>query len=153
MIRTPAARPEARPGTDPRCYTALVIDRLRSVLEADSRIAYALLFGSRSRGSAHVRSDTDVAIGLARGERLSAPDAGDLLSRLEQAAGGPVDLVILDEAGPGLAYRVFRDARLVFARDRQSLVERKARAILEYLDWRPVEEAFTRAALEAAHRG
>ena len=130
-----------------------MIDRLRSVLEADSRIAYALLFGSRSRGSAHARSDTDVAIGLARGERLSALDAGDLLSRLEEAAGGPVDLVMLDEAGPGLAYRVFRDARLVFARDRRSLVERKARAILEYLDWRPVEEAFTRAVLEASHRG
>ena len=123
------------------------------MLEADPRIAYALLFGSRSRGSAHARSDTDVAIGLARGEQISALDAGDLLSRLEEAADGPVDLVMLDEAGPGLAYRVFRDASLLFARDRRSLVERKARAILEYLDWRPVEEAFTRAALEAAHRG
>ena len=130
-----------------------MIDRLRGVLEADSRIAYALLFGSRSRGSAHRHSDTDVAIGLASGARLSARDAGDLVSRLEEAAGGPVDLVMLDEAGPGLAYRVFRDARLVFARDRRSLAERKARAILEYLDWKPIEEVFTRAVLEAGHRG
>jgi predicted nucleotidyltransferase len=130
-----------------------VIDRLRGVLEADSRIAYALLFGSRGRGSAHPRSDTDVAIGLAPGARLSALDVGDLVSRLEEAAGGTVDLVMLDEAGPGLAYRAFRDARLVFARDRQSLGERKARAILEYLDWKPIEEVFTRAVLEAGHRG
>jgi predicted nucleotidyltransferase len=130
-----------------------VIDRLRSVLEADSRIAYALLFGSRSRGTSRPGSDTDVAIGLARGARLSALDAGHLVSSLEEAAGGPVDVVLLDEAGPGLAYRVFRDARLLFARDRRSLVERKAHAILEYLDWRPVEEEFTRAVLEARHRG
>ena len=62
-------------------------DRLRSVLEADPRIAYAILFGSRGRGSAHDRSDTDVAVGLARGARLSVVELGDLLSRLETAAG------------------------------------------------------------------
>jgi hypothetical protein len=35
-----------------------------------------------------------------------------------------VDLVLLDEAGPGLAYRVFRDGRVVFVRDRSTLVDR-----------------------------
>ena len=130
-----------------------MIDRLRSVLEADSRIAYALLFGSLGRGSAHVRSDTDVAIVLARGERLSAADLGELLSRLETAARGNVDLVLLDEAGPALAYRVFRDGRVVFERDRSALIDRKARAILDYLDFRPVEETFTQAVLGAGRRG
>jgi len=130
-----------------------VIDRLRCVLEADPRIAYAILFGSRGRGSVHDRSDTDLAIGLARGERLSATDLGEIVSRLEGAARGHVDLVLLDEAGPGLAYRVFRDGRVVFQRDRRALVDRKARAILEYLDFRPVEETFTHAVLEAGRRG
>lgn len=127
--------------------------RLRPVLEADSRITYAILFGSRERGTAHHRSDTDVAIGLARGAVLSVTDLGDLLSRLETAAGGRVDLVLLDEAGPGLAYRVFRDGRVVFERDHPALVERKSRAILEYLDFQPVEQAFTRGVLGAASRG
>ncbi len=130
-----------------------MIERLRSVLEADSRVAYAILFGSRGRESAHARSDTDVAIGLSRGAALSAAEAGDLLSRLEAAVAGPVDLVLLDEAGPGLAYRVFRDGRVIFERNRLALVERKARAILEYLDFRPVEEIFTRAVLGAGPRG
>ena len=130
-----------------------MIDRLRSVLEADPRIAYAILFGSRGRGSAHDGSDADLAIGLARGERLSAADLGEIVSRLESAAGTHVDLVLLDEAGPGLAYRVFRDGKLVFQRDRRALVDRKARAILEYLDFRPVEETFTDAVLEAGRRG
>lgn len=130
-----------------------MIDRLRRVLEADPRIAYALLFGSRGRGSAHAGSDSDVAIGLAPGARLSGPEAGDLVSRLEQAAGGPVDLVVLDEAGPGLAYRAFRDGRALVSKDPQRLVERRARAILEYLDWGPIEATFTRATLEASRRG
>jgi predicted nucleotidyltransferase len=127
--------------------------RLRPVLEADPRIAYAILFGSRGRGSQHDRSDTDVAIGLARGAAPSAAELGDLLSRLETAAGGPVDLVLLDEAGPGLAYRVFRDGRVIFERDRRALVRRRAQAILEYLDFRPIEETFVRAVLGAGHRG
>jgi predicted nucleotidyltransferase len=130
-----------------------VIQRLRSVLEADPRIAYAILFGSRGRGSAHDRSDTDLGVGLNRGARLSATELGDLVSRLVAAAGGPVDLVLLDEARPGLAYRVFRDGRVVFERDRVALVERKARAILEYLDYRPIEETFTDAVLGASRRG
>jgi len=130
-----------------------VIERLRPVLEADPRIAYAILFGSRGRGSAHDRSDTDLAVGLARGARLSVTEIGELVSRLESAAGGRVDLVLLDEAGPGLAYRAFRDGRVVFERDRSALVGRKARAILEYLDFRPIEETFTRAVLGASHRG
>jgi predicted nucleotidyltransferase len=130
-----------------------VIEQLRRVLEADPRVAYAILFGSRGRESAHARSDTDVAIGLTRGAGLSAAEVGELLSRLEATAGGPVDLVLLDEAGPGLAFRVFRDGRVIFERDRLGLVERKARAILEYLDFRPVEEIFTRAVLGTGRHG
>lgn len=130
-----------------------MVERLRSVLEADLRVGYAILFGSRGRGSAHDRSDTDLAIGLAAGTRLSVTEIGDLLSRLESATGGPVDLVLLDEVGPGLAYRVFRDGRVIFDRDRAALVARKARAILEYLDFEPVEETFARAVLGTAHHG
>jgi predicted nucleotidyltransferase len=130
-----------------------VIERLRPVLEADPRIAYAILFGSRGRGTAHGRSDTDLAVGLTKGVRLSAGELGDLVSRLEAAAGGRVDLVLLDEARPGLAYRVFRDGRVIFEKDHRALVERKARAILEYLDFRPLEEMFTRAVLGTGHRG
>jgi predicted nucleotidyltransferase len=130
-----------------------VIDRLRAVLESEARIAYALLFGSRGRGTAHPGSDVDAAVGLVRGARLSARDVGTLVSRLEAAAGTTVDLVILDEAGPAVAYRAFRDGRPLLARDAQALAERRVRAILEYLDWRPVEDEFARAALEAGQRG
>ena len=130
-----------------------VIERLRSVLEADPRIAYAILFGSRGRGSAHDGSDTDLAIGFVRGARLSVTDVGEILSRLEAAASGHVDLVLLDEARPGLAYRVFRDGRVVFERDRSAFVDRKARAILEYLDFQRVEETFTHAVLGAGQHG
>ena len=98
----------------------------------------------------HGGSDIDLALGLSSGVELSVLELGDLAARLEAAAGRPVDLVLLDEAPPGLAYRVFRFGLELVVRDRRALVDRKARAILEYLDFRPVEELCTKGVLAAA---
>ena len=127
------------------------IDRLREILERDPRITYAIIFGSAATGSGSVHSDVDLAIGLAVDCRLDALDFGALTSHLEAAAGAPVDLVLLDEAPPGLAYRVFRDGRAILARDSAALARRRARAILEYLDFQPVEALCTRGVLAARH--
>ena len=48
--------------------------------------------------------------------------------------------MLLDEAPAPLAYRIFRDGRLIVERDHAALVARKARVLLEYLDFKPVEE-------------
>lgn len=130
-----------------------MLEALRACLDEDPRIAYALVFGSHARGAATPHSDVDVALGLVPGAQLSALELGALGSLLEAAVGRPVDLVLLDEAPPGLAYRIFRDARPILVRDSQALALRKARAILEYLDFRPFEELCVRGALAAAAHG
>lgn len=126
---------------------------LRQALERDARLAYALAFGSRARGSSTPASDLDVAVGLAAGVRLEPQELGELVSTLEAATGQTVDLVLLDEAPPALAYRVFRDGQVLFERDHAALVERKTRAILDYLDFRPIEEIAVRGVLAAAAHG
>lgn len=68
---------------------------------------FAILFGSRARGTARPDSDVDVAISPA-GE-LSLSDEHALADALERAAGVPVDLVVLDRASPALRWRVARD--------------------------------------------
>lgn len=125
-----------------------MFERLCDVLAADSRLAYALLFGSSARGTSHASSDLDIAVGLQAGVTIQALEVGALIARLEDAAGRPVDLVLLDEAPPGLGYRIFRDGRTLFSRDDRALSSRRARAILEYLDYRPVEELCARGVLE-----
>jgi predicted nucleotidyltransferase len=130
-----------------------MVEELRQVLAADPRIAYALLFGSRARRTAHAGSDVDLAIGILPGTGLTALDLGQLVSKLDAVASGThVDLVLLDEAPPALAFRIFRDGQVLFERDHARLVARKARAILEYLDWKPFEDIFTRGVLQAASR-
>jgi len=128
-----------------------MVEALTAVLAADPRIAYALLFGSGVRGTTHLESDVDVAIGVAGPTSFDLIDLGALAAKLEAAAGRRVDLVLLDEASPGLAYRVFRDGHTIVARDKPALDARRARAILEYLDFRPVEQLCARGVLAAAH--
>jgi len=41
----------------------------------------------------------------------------------------------MQEAPPGLAYRVFAGGRVILELDRAALVERKAQAIIDYLDF------------------
>ena len=112
-----------------------------------------MVFGSAARGTGRGDSDVDVAVGLKSGARLSAAEFGELTARLEAAAGRPVDLVLMDEAPPAVAYRVFRDGAVLVVADRAAFVDRKAKAILEYLDFRWVEDACTRGVLAAAARG
>jgi predicted nucleotidyltransferase len=129
------------------------MDRMVEALGRDSRIAYALLFGSVARGDSHAGSDLDIAVGLMPGAHYSPLDVGALVSDLEQVSGQTVDLVILDDAPPAVAYRAFRDGVTLIVRDRRHLVERKTRAILDYLDFQPLERIAARGALSAATRG
>jgi predicted nucleotidyltransferase len=131
-------------------YTGLVLDALRRTMSDDSRIVYALVFGSTARGTSHALSDVDVAIGTTGDAPLGTLDIGELTSRLEAAAGRAVHLVVLNDAPPGLAYRVFKDGTPFLIRDTAAFKSRLARAILEYLDFRPIEELFTRGVLGAS---
>jgi predicted nucleotidyltransferase len=130
-----------------------MLDALREALGAEAAVAYALLFGSSARGTGHADSDTDVALELRPGAARDPQTLGRLIARLESAAGRRVDLVLLDEAPAPLAYRIFRDGQLILERDHAALVARKTRAILDYLDFRPVEELCAAGVLRAAARG
>jgi predicted nucleotidyltransferase len=130
-----------------------MLDELQAVFRNETRVAYALLFGSAAQGTMHRHSDVDIAVGLAVGARLALADLGELVSKLEGAAGRPVHLVVLDEAPPGLAYRIVRDGRRILVRDQRALNARRARAVLEYLDFRPIEDLCVRGVLAAAHGG
>lgn len=127
-----------------------MLDDLRAALQDEPDIAYALLFGSGGRGTLRPGSDADVAIELRPGAARDTAALGRLASRLEAAAGRQVDLVLLDEAPAPLAYRVFRDGQMILERDHAVLVRRKVRAILDYLDFKPVEDRCAEGVLRAA---
>ncbi len=126
---------------------------LTTLLAQDPRIAYALVFGSRARGEASAASDLDVAVGLEAGVNLSALEVGELVADMERDSGQVIDLVLLDEAPPAIAYRIFADGHLIAKRNHDAFVARKVRAILEYLDFAPFEARCAQGVLKAAANG
>ena len=127
-----------------------MLETLRRAFETEPCVTNALVFGSRARGTAHSQSDVDVAVELIAGAARDAVALGSLTARLESAVQHTVNLVLLDEAPPRLAYRIFRDGHLLLERDHALLAGRKARAILDYLDFKPVEDLCAEGVLRAA---
>lgn len=89
---------------------------LRQVLdEAGVRLAY--LFGSRAQGQARTNSDYDVAVllpdGLSNLERFDR--AVTLETSLRKLIGEPLDLIVLNDAGPVLAFEAVIRGRLLLA--------------------------------------
>ncbi len=125
---------------------------VREALADVPDVAFAVVFGSSARGNTHATSDVDVALGFEDRHRPTPRELGAIVSRIEEATGRSVDVVILEDAPPSLAYRVFRDGEAVLVRNRAALVERKARAILEYLVFLPIERACSEAVLSGRAR-
>ena len=121
------------------------------------RLRYLVLFGSRARGYAGPHSDYDVAVKA--GRELGLVERGLLLGELEECAGGlRVDLVVLDDWDPVVAWEALARGRLVYACGDECLREYYgdvARAIDEVADLEPVLKLFEgelRRALAGARR-
>jgi predicted nucleotidyltransferase len=117
-------------------------NRLRDALDRDGVVA-AYVFGSQARGNPGPLSDIDVAV-------WASPDFDarerfalrlELADAAEAALGGDaIDLVVLDDASPLLRQRAWRDGELIIDRDPRTRVRDEARALVEYLDTKPLRE-------------
>lgn len=120
------------------------LDALRPCLErlfAARPVRVAYLFGSQVTGRTHEESDVDVAVLL---DASLTPDERfrqrlDLVGELAELFGTDnVDVVILNEAPPLLAFEVLRGGVLLFERDRRERIEFQVRTMKEYEDTEPL---------------
>lgn len=103
------------PEPQPQELTYERIQRVVSeVARSDPRILALYLFGSRTKGAEHSRSDVDLAVLFDHTQTLS--ELVDLEIRFEDALGTKVDLLDLGKARPFLALDVIRGERL-YCRD------------------------------------
>lgn len=119
----------------------LLGERLR---ETDS-VEALFFFGSLVRGALKPLSDLDFAVLLDKNLKGS-----ELLERQIDIEGivsqtlstDEFDLVILNTAPLRFAYRILKDGRLVFVRDREQLIDFRERVVKLYLDFSHYRQSF-----------
>jgi uncharacterized protein len=106
------------------------LERLKTTLEAEPTVLFALVFGSFARGEARPDSDLDVAV------LFSSPPEGldvlDWLNRLSDAAEREVDLVVLNRASPLLRHQVMMHRIRLMVRDEEAYIRFRERTMRDY---------------------
>ncbi len=120
--------------------------RLAEALNQEGVVA-AMLIGSQARGETHRLSDVDIAVwhqpGLDPSQRLKLQL--DLIGAAEGALGtSEIDVVMLNRAPPLLQQRAVRDAIRLVERDPKARVRFEARALLDFLDTKPLRAELSR---------
>ncbi len=118
-----SARPEGR-----------LDEAIAGAVRAEPAVLAAYVFGSRARGEERAVSDLDIALILARGRELDLAARERLRAAVAGATGHRVDLAILCDETPVLAFEVIDGGRRVYARDAESADEREERLLQIYLD-------------------
>jgi predicted nucleotidyltransferase len=130
----------------PVVFDAAARARLTAALDREGVVA-AYLFGSQATGKAGPLSDVDVAVLF--DSALDERARFELQLRLQGEATSAVrhdsvDVVALNAASPLLRHRAIRDGEALVVRDPVARVRFEARAILDYLDTRPLREELAR---------
>jgi uncharacterized protein len=138
----------------------VLLDKIQSACAPLPEVQAALLFGSRATGRARADSDIDVAVLL---DLTRTPDdpsarARRLLGALAmELAADRIDLVVLNEAPPALAFQILKYGRVAFERERTFLHRFRVRIYSQHSDFEPTERFFReqvkRRALAEARRG
>lgn len=121
---------------------------VRDTVAQCQSVLVGYLFGSVSAERCGPLSDVDVAVLL-----TPSPSSTELCGQLQDALcralnSDRVDLVSLADAPSSLAYRVIRDGRCVFCRDRGARETFESDTVMRYLDFKPVRDNAFRASRE-----
>ncbi len=121
---------------------------LRAALDPISEVAAGLLFGSWATGRNRPDSDVDLAVLL--DPPPSDADRYEQTRRLLIALGGHVaverlDLVLLCDAPPALAFQVLKDGKVILCRDPVVLHRFRVDTYRRHADYEPVQRLFRRA--------
>ncbi len=128
------------------------INRIINYFKSRDEVSTLYLFGSAARGRAIKDSDIDIAVLI--NARLSKRKNFDhLKSDYYNASPSfslrPVDIVILNTASTYLKHRILKTGEILFDMNRKLRVDFTTKAIIEYIDFRPIEGIFNKA---VAHR-
>jgi predicted nucleotidyltransferase len=119
-------------------------------------VSLAYLFGSQVTGQTHAESDVDVAVLLDAALTAETCFAARLalIGALSQLFGtDDVDVVVLNEAAPLLAYTVLRHGVLLYCANEDARVEFQVHTLRLYEDTVPLRQLLAEAMAERLKAG
>jgi predicted nucleotidyltransferase len=119
------------------------LTRIKRYFRERAEVSALYLFGSFSRDKVNAESDIDIAV-LIDESKLERKNF-ETLKNLYYAASPTfslrtVDIVILNTAPTFLKYQVLKTGKVLFDRKRKLRVHFTERAIIEYLDFKPLQD-------------
>lgn len=120
-------------------------------IRLDDDVAAVIIFGSASQGNLRPLSDLDLAVllsdGLSKNQRmekqLSLLGLANFIFKTDE-----IDLVILNEASPRMAYNILKTGMVMFIRDKNLYTDFRERITRHYLDFKYFRDSFDREFLE-----
>lgn len=123
------------------------INRIR----LDNDVAAVIVFGSASQGNLQPLSDLDLAVLLSSRlskdkqmeKQLSLLGLANFIFKTDE-----IDLIILNETTPRMAYNILKTGMVLFIRDKNSYTDFRERITRHYLDFKYFRDSFDREFLK-----
>ena len=148
---TAAASPSAHRAVE----TIKDVARITQYFRDRAEVSALYLFGSFSRDRANAESDIDIAV-LIDKSHLKRKNFESIKKQYYAASPSfslrPVDIVILNTAPTFLKYQVLKTGKLLFDRKRKLRTKFTEEAIIEYLDFKPVQDIYLDAVSRRVRR-
>jgi predicted nucleotidyltransferase len=122
-----------------------ILSGIEQILKDESNIIFAYIFGSNVKNTKRYGSDLDIAVYFKNEPEIL--DIGVLALKLEGASNYKVDLVSLnglEKSDPILAYSIISDGKIATVKNKLILSYFKKAVILNYLDFKPVNDLFNK---------
>lgn len=124
------------------------IKRIITYFKSRKEVAVLYLFGSCAVSRELKESDIDIAV-LIDEKKLQRINFEQLKTIYYKASPSfslrEVDITVLNTASTYLKHRVIKSGKVLFDRNRRLRVRFTTQAIIEYLDFKPIEEIFNKA--------
>ncbi len=124
------------------------IRRIIDYFKGRDEVSALYIFGSAANGKETAESDIDIAVLI--NDRKKGRKTYESLKKTYYSASPkfslrPIDIVVLNTAPPFLKHRIIKTGKVLFDRNRRLRVRFTANAIIEYLDYKPIENICLKA--------
>ncbi|MEK6887532.1 MAG: nucleotidyltransferase domain-containing protein [Candidatus Aenigmatarchaeota archaeon] len=116
-----------------------LLSAITNMLRKLAPVKAVYLFGSAARGTQMPFSDIDICV--ITDEKIAEQEKLKIISCSSER----VDVVVWHDLPVTMRYRILKEGKLLFARDRKTLHTAAVETISEYLDYKPLLERFSEA--------